>query len=265
MEGEQNSVMSCVVKDKIEPIFKCEHIKGTTTEKTGRDGEKYLATPNLNDEVLHLLQNGHACKVTAKVDGSSCLIMGNQLLKRRDRKPSWDKRSKKNVLKPMPATWIPTGVQTDTHGIGYMSLEKGDTWFFDVFKRDGNLGDENLGDENLGDENLGDENSVVDNIGHPLINGNRSTRVRIVTIEENKFVYKFVDLSELEGKSFEHLGPKVQGNPHGLKFHALMEHGLIECKTYPKIMTDSKPGELLDQIKAWHSTNPLGMAIEGVV
>lgn len=243
----KTNVDSCVVRDKVDPIFQCKHVKGTETEKVGRDGEKYLAIPKLNDELVQCLNENIPFKVTAKVDGTSTLVLNSTLLKRRDRKNAWDKRQKKMIPKKMPNSWIQTGVQTDSHGVGYMPLEKGDTWFFDVFERDVNP----------------DE---VDAIGHPLINGKKSTRVRVVKFKDSKLVYEYVDLSDLNGKSFELLGPKIQSNPHGLKFHALMEHGLIECKTYPLISTNVVDfADLLQQIKEFHNTDPLGIVIEGTV
>lgn len=246
MSASDIQVQSCQVHDKVRPIFVCKHQEGTETEKAGRSGAKYLATPHLNDELVTLLAAGLCFKVTAKVDGTSVIVRNDELYKRRDRKPKWDKKQKKKVMKPMPSSWVLTGVQTETHGVGYMPLESGDTWFFDVFERDSETPD------------------AVDEIGFPLVNGERSTRVRVLEVKDSKLQYRFADLSELSGKSFELLGPKIQCNSHGLEYHALMEHGEIICKTYPDI--SSNTGEsLLEEIREWHRMDPLGQAIEGVV
>jgi hypothetical protein len=242
----ESSIQSCMVVDKVPAIFNCEHVGGTQTEKFGRSGEKYLATGRLNDELISYLTAGLSFKVTAKVDGTSMIVKDGRLLKRRDRKQKWDRKKKKKVLKDMPKSWVLTGVQTATHGVGYMPLEKGDTWFFDVFERDLETPNE------------------MDEIGHPLIGGEPSTRVRVARIEEGRLTYEYVELDELNNRSFELLGPRIQSNSHGLEHHALMEHGEIECSNYPDI--SSNTGEsLLEEIREWHRNDPIGAAIEGIV
>ena len=248
-DRSKTGVLSCQVIDKIPGIFVCKHIEGTETEKFGRTGQKYLATSHLNDELISYLTVGLRFKVTAKVDGTSMIVRSDNLLKRRDRKQRWDKKKRKMVLKDMPDTWIQTGIQTESHGVGYMPLEKGDTWFFDIFERDSETPD------------------AVNEIGHPLIggmNGEPSTRVRVVELQGERLSYKYVDLSELNDRSFELLGPRIQNNLHGLEYHALIEHGNLKCTTYPDIMSNT--GEyLLEEIREWHRSDPLGSAIEGVV
>jgi Family of unknown function (DUF5565) len=246
MSANFTNVESCPVYDKVPAIFVCAHVEGTETEKFGRNGQKYLATPQLNSELISYLTVGLYFKPTAKIDGTSMIVRDGALLKRRDRKQKWDKKKRSMVLKDMPKTWIQTGLQTKTHGVGYMPLEKGDTWFFDVFERDPN------------------EGGLENKIGHPLIDESPSTRVRIVEIADSKLVYRFVELSELNGKSFELVGPKIQCNTHGLEYHALMEHGVIECTTFPDISGNTGE-DLLEEIREWHRTDPLGSAVEGIV
>jgi Family of unknown function (DUF5565) len=236
-------VESCAVLDKVPAMFHCEHVEGTQTGKFGRAGQKYLATTTLTPELVVLLEEGVSFKVTAKVDGTSTIVRNGRLLKRRDQK--FDKR--KGKKKNMPNSWIQTGIPSEKHGVGYMPLEKGDKWFFDVFERDP------------------DNANNTDKNGHPMINEELSTRVRVVQFNkiDKSLTYEYIDLSDLNGKSFELMGPKIQCNSHSLQFHALMEHGLIECATYPEVTVNNP--NLLDQIKEWHSTDPLGQAIEGVV
>jgi Family of unknown function (DUF5565) len=240
------ALKSCQVYDKVPPIFVCEHLEGTETEKFGRNGQKYLATPHLNAELISYLTAGIAFKATAKVDGTSTIVRDGLFLKRRDRKQKWNKKKKQMVLKAMPDDWIRTGIQTDKHGVGYMPLERGDTWFFDVFDRDP------------------DHPESASEDGHPLIDGSPSTRVRVVEIVGTELVYRFVELSDLDGKSFELLGPKIQCNSHGLQYHALMEHGALDCANYPDVSANGGP-DLLEEIRDWHRTDPLGSAVEGIV
>lgn len=272
---ESESIKSFPVLDKIDPIFVCKHVHEPIA-KYGRSGQKYLATSTMNADLSALVKKGIPYKATAKVDGTSMLVRNGVLLKRRDQK--LDRKGKKK----MPNTWIMTGEPSERHGVGYMPLEKGDKWFFDVFERDAS------------------NPNVVDQIGHPLVNGTPSTRVRVIRFSSmvtrspeyvvtssdttgdstiasrsleyvsngRKLEYTYVDLSELNGKSFELMGPKIQGNHHSLEFHALMEHGLIDLPTYPLPIdadADADANALLSRIKEWQDSDLVGRAIEGVV
>jgi hypothetical protein len=249
----ESIIDSCTVIDKIKPVFVCDHIKNTETDKSGRTGLKYLAVPELNPNIIDLLKECVPYKVTAKVDGTSILVMDNKLLKRRDQKLN----KKTGKKKTMPDSWQMTGKSTETHGVGYMPLEKGDKWFFDIFEKDSNNPDD------------------VDKIGHPLIDGELSTRVRIIKFtdhEENKenegrkLEYKFEELSNLNNKSFELMGPKFQGNLHLFEHHTVMEHGLINLPNYPKLENGiNETEDLLNQIKFWQDSDKVGQIIEGVV
>lgn len=105
------------VFDKIESIFICKSIEGTTTDKFGRNGEKYLATNEVNPELMKLLEEKIPYKVTGKVDGTCCLIRDGKLYKRRDIKGG------RNI----PDSWFQTGKEgKSNHLIGFMDLEKGD-------------------------------------------------------------------------------------------------------------------------------------------
>jgi len=115
------------VLDKVACIFKCGYVKGTTNEKFGRGGEKYLATDVLNPDIKTLVENNIKYVVTAKIDGTCCTIRNGKLMKRRDIKPG----------KFIPKTWIQTGIDKGKHLIGFMDLEKYDKWYYDAhFKND---------------------------------------------------------------------------------------------------------------------------------
>lgn len=122
-----NKKMQTPVIDKISCIFKCSFVKGTTSEKNDRNGEKYIAEDTLNPEVKTLLENNAKYIVTAKIDGTCCIIKNGELLKRRDIKPG----------KSAPESWIQTGLDNGRHMIGFMKLEKGDKWHLDAhYKND---------------------------------------------------------------------------------------------------------------------------------
>jgi hypothetical protein len=53
------TISSNVVLDKISCIFVCAYVNGSVTEKLDRSGEKYLATNQLNGEIVALLQQGN--------------------------------------------------------------------------------------------------------------------------------------------------------------------------------------------------------------
>lgn len=131
MLKNQDTNMSPVL-DKMTCIFKCGYAKGTTNEKFDRDGEKYLAEDVLNSGIKTLLENNVKYIVTAKIDGTCCIIRDGKLLKRRDIKPG----------KMIPKNWIQTGVDKDKHLIGFMELEKGDKWHYDAhYKNDDGIYD----------------------------------------------------------------------------------------------------------------------------
>lgn len=237
---EEQDITSNRVLDKIPAIFVCQLEQGTQTEKTGRFGQKYLATPSLNSDLAAALKKGVAYKVTAKIDGTSVYVRGFKLLKRRDQKPH-RKTGKMNV---MPKSWFRTGEPGGQHCIGFMDLEKGDKWFFDVFERDPRTP------------------NAATKEGHPLIDGIESTKVRCLELGGGALIYVYREISELNDKTFELIGPKLQGNPHGLEHHCLVEHGAFELHSFPEIGADS---DCLGHVKDWMTQNGIGCSIEGIV
>jgi hypothetical protein len=236
------------VVDKVDPLFICAHVKDTETSKYGRGGEKYLATNTLFPDLLTLLTNKTRYMATAKADGTSALVRDGKLWKRRDQK---DKKSK------MPPTWVLTGKQREKHAVGYMPIQAGskeDQWFWEVFETPLNPENQRV-----------PENPRV-RVLRPIEFMEQGSNNCYDMRNKKKLEAIYVDISELEGKTLELLGPKVQGNPHSLPFHVLMEHGIMECSTYPNLLDENLLKEnLLNRIKEWHTTDQIGMNIEGIV
>lgn len=220
-------VKSNTVKDKVPAIFVCQHV-GEPTKKYGRSGMKYLATNKYNPDLIDLLQSGVRYKVTGKVDGTCSLIMNGKLNARRDIKPG----------KKIPPTWFQTGIPPDNdkpqHFIGFLPITaKEYKWHLDCFTKD--------------DKEEYNMNKI---------------KVLTLNTEGTGLTYDTVDIGTLEGKSVEVMGPKFQSNPHKLKDHVVMIHGLIELPTFPGLDPDT---DILDSIKEWFKTDKRGRILEGVV
>jgi hypothetical protein len=218
------------VTDKIRTIFVCEHDKNTTTEKHGRTGYKYRATPVLNPELESKLKSGMRWKATGKTDGTCSVVLDNAIWKRRDIKPG----------RKIPAYWVQTGSGSTTDGssghlFGFMPLEYGgDKWHIDChYKKEDGLYD--------------------------------MTKVWRLTLNSSGdgLEYKVVDISSLDGHSVEVMGPMWNSDPHSLTRQCVMRHGDIVLKSFPNM---SDCGEsLLDEVKTWFNTSLQGPYLEGVV
>ena len=228
------------VKDKISPMLVCQNVPGTASEKSGRSGEKYLATPELNNDLVFLLNMGFRYKATGKVDGTCTLVQNGALYKRRDIKQGHGK--KKQVI---PLDWFQTGTDGGTGGhlIGFMPLDKGDKWHIDCHVQTQDGYDMNL-------VNILDLNDTMTGL-----------------------CYKQVPIQSLDGHSVEVMGPRFQANPHQLKMHCVIRHGLIELRGFPDLSLfatetdemkeyDTDP---LRSIKEWFTHSPQGPYLEGVV
>lgn len=231
------NVKSCAVTDKIGTICLCAHAEGTTTEKSDRDGPKYLAKNEFFAEVLQLLKDGVAYKATGKVDGTCAIITNGKLNKRRDIK---------NGMK-IPPTWVRTGSsERKDHMIGFLSTVvtcPDDKWFIDC---------------------------------HPKTDGVNRDTSRIMSLclntDGSGLEYRNVDISSLNNKTVEVMGPMVQSNKHKLKMHCVMEHGLLTLKNFPDLKrhidlnSPNGTGEnLLTDLKNWFLTNEQGRYFEGIV
>lgn len=247
------SVPSSDVKDKVSAILVCRNVPGTASAKFGRSGEKYLASGQLNPDLASLLRSGIKYKATGKTDGTCTLVQGGVLLKRRDIKQGDGK--KKQVI---PADWIQTGAEGGASGhlIGFMPLDKGDKWHIDCHAQ----------------TSTGYNMQMVNALE---LNGTNTG-----------LCYKQIPVATLDGHSVEVMGPKFQSNPHHLKMHCVMRHGLIELRDFPdltvyattanpaesseKTDTESKEScadvpDALSAIKHWFAHSAQGPYLEGVV
>jgi hypothetical protein len=236
-------IESGTVTDKVSPILVCKHIVNTTTKKHDRNGPEYVATNQINPDLLALLENGKKYKPTGKVDGTGCIVLNGKILKKRDLKTEVSRANP-------PPGWIQTGQDNVSgHLIGFMPLDAGDKWHLECYvkKSDGSINTD-----------------------------------RIMTLTSNDdctgLIYKEIDTSSLNGCSIEVVGPNWNKNPHGIKIHCVMRHGEIILDNFPdltkyinpnidiKMQTDQTVSlNLLQDIKDWFHTNDQGSFLEGVV
>jgi hypothetical protein len=161
-------------------------------------------------------------KATAKVDGTCCLVQNGCLHPRYDR----NVHRAKNAL---PDGWFPTnGTEQDAggHVIGFRTLNpKCDKWHQDA---------------------------LVVNTEATL-----AKVIRLFSKQETDYLFKveLVDINSLNGKTVELVGPKVNGNRHGIPVHALVVHGDFEVE----LDWSSHPA-----LNAWIAS-PIGSLFEGVV
>jgi hypothetical protein len=225
------------VLDKVPCIFVCGYVPDTQTEKHGRSGQKYLATNLLNPDLVRLLKKQNVkFTVTAKVDGTCTLVRNHQLYKRRDIKSD----------RKIPDTWEQTGNGNGNHLIGFMPLEKGDKWHYDCHVTPDNS----------------DGKGEAQNYD--------LTRIRVLKLNADKTALEYVVMSieDLEGKSVEVMGPKFQGNPHGLTKHCIMIHGEVPLDSFPdmsKFVEEHDQIDVLGAMKDWFAKDATAQLIEGVV
>lgn len=228
---ETNKVVECKVTDKISAILVCQNVPGTVNAKPDRFGEQYLATHQLNPDLVKDLEAGFTYVATGKVDGTCCQIYDGEIHKRRDIKPG----------REIPQSWRQTGKSSDEkkHLIGFMSLEKGDKWYEDCYATfsDGNLDKSRVTALMINDSGTGLE-------------------------------YRDIEIKELEGQSVEVIGPKWQANPHNLERHCVILHGLIKLDNFPDLfgyVNHTKTNSPLDAIKEWFADSKQMPYLEGIV
>lgn len=249
----------CPVVDKISGIFRTAVVPGTKTAKYGRNGDKMLATNDLDPGLVMALKKKQKIRITKKMDGSCAFILMNpttkrvELHKRRDVKPG----------KMKPSTWFQINKRphedddkmnyhAPDHNIGFMPLEeknKDDQWFFEAYPLDT------------------DGKHIMTKITALVPVLEKQTDGLYITHME----YKDIDINTLENQSVEFMGPKINGNPHKLQKHCIVPHGCIELKSFPDLTQfideetlQTKPGAL-DAIKKWFNDDPLAPFAEGVV
>lgn len=234
MKTNMNNEIICKVEDKISSILLCEHVKDTITTKPDRAGAKYLATNKIYPELLDKLKNGIKYRPTGKIDGTCCNIKDGRIWKRRDLKSEREK----------PHDWIMTGKQPDNttgHLIGIMPLDKGDVWHLDCYVKKS--------------ENTKTKTYIMEKI--MILDLNK---------EGNGLEYKEIDTESLNGCSVEIMGPKFQKNPHKLKMHCVMKHGIITLNDFPDLTHYiDNSSDILNDIKNWFTNSQQGPYLEGVV
>jgi hypothetical protein len=215
------------VNDKISTILVCKNVPGSKSAKYGRTNEKYLATNELHPELIKQLNNGAKYKVTGKVDGTCARVSNNTLQKRRDIKAD----------REIPKDWEKTGTEGESSGhlIGFMPLDKNDKWHNDCYTK--------------------------------TLTGYDTSFLNVLDLDDSKtkLEYKSVHVSHLNGHSVEVAGPKFQGNPHHLKMHCVMRHGVIEINDFPDLYDYKSNTNILESIKNWFNTNKKALYFEGVV
>jgi hypothetical protein len=178
-------------------------------------------TINALTEKLSLTQRPNMT-VTGKVDGTCCLVRDGQLY------PRYDKNVRR-ANKPDPVGWIPTnGVEPDAggHVIGFRPIN--------------------------GPQDKWHQESLVERDGVVFM---KVVEVAHQTPNEISFAIREVPISVLEGKTVELVGPKINGNKHGVPVHSCVVHGSIhvECNWSSH-----------ESLSDWYRSD-IGSLFEGVV
>jgi hypothetical protein len=128
------------------------------------------------------------------------------------------------------------GAASQDHLIGYMPLDRGDKWHIDCHAKTA----------------TGYDPAII--------------RVLDLKPDSSGLEYREMPIAMLESHSVEVMGPMFQSNPHKLKSHCVVRHGIIELKDFPNLMDflDDSSG-LLDLMKRWFSESEIAKYLEGVV
>lgn len=168
-------------------------------------------------------------RATVKHDGTCTAVLevgGEAMICRRfDRK--WDKR--KNGFRSNPKKWFPCEPEPDKntgHHVGWVPLSVPD-------------------DPDVEKAKFANEvyfRSAID----------FQAKTMYVCIGENE--WEWMAWSAHLGKTFEFVGPKINGNPYGLDQHFFIPHGLFQ-------ITEEVPIHDYDLLREWFRDRP----IEGIV
>ena len=209
-----SGISPCVaVLDKIGCIFEYER-DSLTGRPTGRALESLAFVPT--SEAI----------VTAKLDGTCCLIRDGQMHARQD---------VKGDLSRAPKGWFPTGSATDGvpdaggHLIGFRPLNGNDKWHNAALRSDNCA------------LFLAYKESSPDGCERAL----------------PRFTFVVRPLSEFNGRTLELLGPKIDSNRHNLSEHAYAVHGSIPATGCTQWQTHAG-------LRSWLES-PLGSLYEGIV
>lgn len=84
------------------------------------------------------------------------------------------------------------------------------------------------------------------------------TEIRVMAFNDGKVSIETRPIEELNGMTVELVGPKVQGNPHKLKEHCVIPHGLFSLTGYPEDFD-------LSRFREWFRYDPVTKYFEGIV
>ena len=91
-----------------------------------------------------------------------------------------------------------------------------------------------------------------------LVNENGKEYIKTVVMKDGLVNIENVELSTLNDRSVELLGPKVQSNLHGFDQNCVYVHGSIQLTGYPKDFN-------MAELKRWFETDEKCQFFEGIV
>jgi hypothetical protein len=236
----------CNITSKINCVFNTTRVEVPSKKRSGQSFSVIVSDSLSQDGRSVLEAQGIP---TEKVDGTPCMVKDGRLLKRQDRRPSeagtakftayekslteWQAAPNGNRpqmvwdlgedWRPPPDGWIPADAPGDAaHWVGWLACsatKPDDKWHLSALTADHSH-------------------------AHLLVQ-----RGSIIQVED-------VPLQQLEGMTFELIGPKVQGNLYGLPAHCLMRHGSIRFTT--------PPPTTIPELRVWFESD-LDGAVEGIV
>ena len=264
--NQSTQIENGVAIGKTSAFFVCANVSNTKNKKAGRRGDAYLATDELNNEVLKKLISRMRYKCTGKVDGSGGYIK-DVMIKVTNKETGEDsfiqkvtlckKYDHKDDSKSPPAGYFQTSEKTvNGHAIGFVPInenESSDKWHIDCFAKNPD-----------GKPNY----KLIKVLTYDPIA--KTTQIREMEIES------------LNGKSVEIIGTKIQGNPHNVgnlndvNYHCVTLHGDFVIDTFPDLyqyvdintnkQIDCKSGQTaLDAVKNWFQTSREAKYMEGIV
>jgi hypothetical protein len=84
------------------------------------------------------------------------------------------------------------------------------------------------------------------------------TFIKAVTIDKGYFDIVDLPIEQLDGRTVELVGPKIQGNKHMLNVHCVIPHGLFQLTGFPKKFC-------FDEFVKWFATDNKTRFFEGIV
>jgi len=189
------------------------------------------------------LDNNDNIRVTGKIDGTCCRVYKGRLWARQDIRCGRQSGAQLPPSDKWPMGWMPTnGTTPDAggHVIGFRPAKlPGDPWHLDA------LVVVSAAAAALTSERSADK-SAAEHIRRWKYDASLDALVETI-----------VPLAELEGQTVELIGPKVQGNPHGVPKHGIVVHG--------SIVIPDLDWTQFDKIRQFMTDTALGRRLEGIV